>query len=192
MSNYSWVMTSLIVSVMTVCTTYRHSSSAALLGAKYLSFWCMYSFLLGIMVFTVFTNCVSPVPSCSCDLEDVFAWVRSLQPDVACFSSLRVSWLSSWSVVIGGPWQWAVSNASDQASAPMENVVLTCPTKNDATTTWSRFSGGEGCEGDSDLDEEADECVFAGDVDCFESRIFLWRITDGWNNISCRRKYQNE
>ena len=46
------------------------------------------------------------------------------QPDVARFPALRVSWLPSWSVAPGGPWQWAVSNALDKATAPRKNVAF--------------------------------------------------------------------
>ena len=46
-----------------------------------------------------------------------------LQPDVTRFPSLRVSWLPRLSVAPGGPWQWAVSCALDQGTAPRKNVA---------------------------------------------------------------------
>ena len=49
-----------------------------------------------------------------------------------------------------------------------------------------------GCEDGSQVEDEANECVFAGEVKCFEPNIFLWRITDGWNSLCCRSKYQSE
>ena len=48
------------------------------------------------------------------------------------------------------------------------------------------------CENGPDVDEKANECVSAGEVKFFESSIFSWGITNGWNSLCCGRNFKNE